>query len=36
VKDVGVYRPAHSWSFSGDVQLESPPERPELDLSEET
>jgi ABC-2 type transport system ATP-binding protein/lipopolysaccharide transport system ATP-binding protein len=33
VKDVGIYRPAHRWSFSGAVQLDAPPERAELDVS---
>ncbi len=35
VKDVGIYRPEHAWSFSGGVELEPPRPRPELDLSEE-
>ncbi len=35
VKDVGIYRPDHGWSFSGAIQLEPPVPRPELDLSEE-
>jgi ABC-type polysaccharide/polyol phosphate transport system ATPase subunit len=34
LKDVGVYRPRHRWAFSGGARLETPPERPELDLSE--
>ncbi len=34
VKDVGVYRPVHSWSFSGGVSLKAPEPRPELDLRE--
>jgi ABC-type polysaccharide/polyol phosphate transport system ATPase subunit len=33
VKDVGIYRPLHRWSFSGGASLASPPERPELDVS---
>jgi hypothetical protein len=32
LKDVGVYRPAHRWTFSGGAALESPPARGELDL----
>jgi len=35
VKDVGVYRPLHSWSFSGGAQIAPPPPRGELDLGEE-
>jgi ABC-type polysaccharide/polyol phosphate transport system ATPase subunit len=34
VKDVGVYRPPHRWSFSGGLELEKPAPRPELDLHE--
>lgn len=34
VKDVGVYRPAHAWSFEGGVSLDAPQPRPELDLGE--
>jgi len=34
VKDVGVYRPAHRWSFDGGVRMESPEPRPELALDE--
>jgi rfaE bifunctional protein nucleotidyltransferase chain/domain len=34
VKDVGVYRPAHSWSFAGGLELEPPRPRAELDLRE--
>lgn len=34
VKDVGVYRPAHRWSFSKDMVLDAPKPRPEMDLSE--
>jgi ABC-type polysaccharide/polyol phosphate transport system ATPase subunit len=35
IKDVGVYRPAHRWSFAGGVALEAPEPRPELDLHDE-
>ena len=34
VKDVGVYRPAHRWTFSGGASLTEPPARKELDLHE--
>jgi hypothetical protein len=34
IKDVGVYRPAHRWSFSGGIALKPPEPRPELDLHE--
>lgn len=33
-KDVGVYRPAHRWRFSGGAALLPPKPRAELDLSE--
>lgn len=32
VKDVGVYRPEHSWTFSENLQIEAPPARAELEL----
>ena len=35
VKDVGLYRPAHRWSFAGGVSLDPPEPRGELDLGEE-
>jgi hypothetical protein len=35
VKDVGVYRPTHGWSFTDAVAIEPPDPRPELDLSED-
>jgi ABC-type polysaccharide/polyol phosphate transport system ATPase subunit len=35
IKDVGVYRPLHSWSFSGGADIEPPPPRRDLDLGEE-
>jgi ABC-type polysaccharide/polyol phosphate transport system ATPase subunit len=34
VKDVGVYRPPHRWTFTGGLELEKPAPRPELDLHE--
>ncbi|HUG55228.1 MAG TPA: ABC transporter ATP-binding protein [Vicinamibacteria bacterium] len=34
IKDVGVYRPAHRWTFSGGVGLDPPEPRAELDLHE--
>jgi ABC-type polysaccharide/polyol phosphate transport system ATPase subunit len=34
LKDVGVYRPVHRWTFSGGVSLSEPPARGELDLHE--
>jgi lipopolysaccharide transport system ATP-binding protein len=36
VKDVGVYRPPHTWSFEGGLELIRPDARPELDLHEES
>jgi ABC-type polysaccharide/polyol phosphate transport system ATPase subunit len=35
LKDVGVYRPAHRWVFSGGVRLAPPAPRPELDLHDD-
>jgi hypothetical protein len=35
IKDVGVYRPAHRWSFDGGLRLDPPVPRPELDLHDE-
>jgi ABC-type polysaccharide/polyol phosphate transport system ATPase subunit len=35
VKDVGVYRPAHGWTFTGGVRLQATPPRPEIDLHDE-
>jgi D-beta-D-heptose 7-phosphate kinase/D-beta-D-heptose 1-phosphate adenosyltransferase len=32
IKDVGVYRPEHEWTFKGGVELLAPTPRPELDL----
>jgi hypothetical protein len=32
IKDVGVYRPAHRWTFAGGITLDPPAPRPELDL----
>ena len=36
VKDVGVHRPAHAWSFSGGARVLPPAPRPELDLAEDS
>jgi ABC-type polysaccharide/polyol phosphate transport system ATPase subunit len=35
VKDVGVYRPAHRWTFAGGVRLSAPRPRPEIDLHDD-
>jgi ABC-type polysaccharide/polyol phosphate transport system ATPase subunit len=35
VKDVGVYRPRHVWSFAGGIKIASPRFRPELDLHDD-
>jgi len=35
VKDVGVYRPLHRWSFEGGLELSLPETRGELDLHDE-
>ncbi len=35
VKDVGVYRPLHRWSFSGGAEIGPPPPRGELELGED-
>jgi hypothetical protein len=35
IKDVGLYRPGHRWSFEGGVEIASPELRPELDVSDE-
>jgi len=35
IKDVGLYRPAHRWAFSGGIELLAPAPRPELDLQED-
>jgi ABC-type polysaccharide/polyol phosphate transport system ATPase subunit len=35
VKDVGVHRPAHRWTFAGGIDVESPAPRPELDLHDD-
>jgi rfaE bifunctional protein nucleotidyltransferase chain/domain len=32
VKDVGVYRPHHQWTFSPGLRIDPPPNRPELEL----
>jgi ABC-type polysaccharide/polyol phosphate transport system ATPase subunit len=35
VKDVGLYRPLHRWSFAGDIELAPPEPRGELDLGDD-
>jgi ABC-type polysaccharide/polyol phosphate transport system ATPase subunit len=35
VKDLGLYRPAHRWTFGGGVTIDAPPPRSELQLGEE-
>jgi ABC-type polysaccharide/polyol phosphate transport system ATPase subunit len=35
IHDVGIYRPEHHWTFSGDVRLEASAPREELDLHDE-
>ena len=35
VKDVGLYRPLHRWSFAGGVEIAPPEPRGELDLGDE-
>ena len=35
IKDVGVYRPAHRWSFAGGIRLSEPRPRPEIDLHDD-
>jgi ABC-type polysaccharide/polyol phosphate transport system ATPase subunit len=35
IKDVGVYRPVHRWTFTGGVGLAASPVRPEIDLRDE-
>jgi ABC-type polysaccharide/polyol phosphate transport system ATPase subunit len=35
LKDVGVYRPAHRWDFTGGIALEPPLPRSELDLRDD-
>ena len=32
IKDVGIYRPAHRWTFAGGIAMAPPEPRPELDL----
>jgi ABC-type polysaccharide/polyol phosphate transport system ATPase subunit len=35
IKDVGLYRPAHDWAFSGDVEMALPQPRAELHLHDD-
>ena len=35
VKDVGLYRPAHQWTFEGGIEVDAPAPRSELQLGEE-
>jgi ABC-type polysaccharide/polyol phosphate transport system ATPase subunit len=35
VKDVGIYRPLHRWSFTGGAELDFPKERGELEVRED-
>jgi hypothetical protein len=35
LKDVGLYRPAHRWSFGGGIEVDAPAPRAELELGEE-
>jgi len=35
VKDVGLYRTSHRWSFAGGAEVVAPEPRAELDLGEE-
>jgi len=35
VKDVGLYRPQHRWSFAGGAEIAPPEPRAELDLGDE-
>jgi ABC-type polysaccharide/polyol phosphate transport system ATPase subunit len=35
VKDVGIYRPLHKWTFGGALRLDSSAPRPELDLHDD-
>jgi hypothetical protein len=32
---VGIYRPQHSWNFSGEIDVAPPEPRPELELGED-
>ncbi len=34
VKDVGIYRPLHRWSFTGGAELDPPAERGEMEIGE--
>jgi ABC-type polysaccharide/polyol phosphate transport system ATPase subunit len=35
VKDVGIYRPQHEWSFAGGIKMDLPDSHAELDLRDE-
>jgi hypothetical protein len=35
IKDVGLYRPRHRWTFDGGIAIEEPEARTELDLGED-
>ena len=35
VKDVGLYRPSHRWSFAGGAEVVAPEPRAELDLGDD-
>jgi ABC-type polysaccharide/polyol phosphate transport system ATPase subunit len=35
LKDVGIYRPQHSWNFSGEIDVAPAEPRPELELGED-
>jgi ABC-type polysaccharide/polyol phosphate transport system ATPase subunit len=35
IKDVGLYRPRHTWAFEGRITIDAPEPRPELNLGED-
>jgi ABC-type polysaccharide/polyol phosphate transport system ATPase subunit len=35
LKDIGLYRPVHRWSFGGGIEIDAPAPRAELELGEE-